>query len=146
VITRAGRRLAGRLVYDLDESEATGTLDAPSRGVNYTIFFSLIASIRLPDPEDRGVESATVLLQSGEELQIEAAGGLDERNAGMLIFVDGGERPEYLVWTDEEGERRAGPHGCAGPRPGLLPDRLPGSPLDPCAATRDFHDPCQFAV
>jgi hypothetical protein len=31
VTTRAGRRLAGRLVYDLDESETTETLDAPSR-------------------------------------------------------------------------------------------------------------------
>jgi len=30
VITRSGRRLAGRLVYDLDESETTETLDAPS--------------------------------------------------------------------------------------------------------------------
>ena len=33
VTTRAGRRLAGRLVYDLDESETTETLDAPSQGV-----------------------------------------------------------------------------------------------------------------
>ena len=50
VTTRAGRRLAGRLVYDLDESETTETLDAPSQGVDYTIPFGLIASIVLPGP------------------------------------------------------------------------------------------------
>lgn len=37
VTTRGGRRLTGRLVYDLDESETTETLDAPSQGVDYTI-------------------------------------------------------------------------------------------------------------
>jgi hypothetical protein len=45
VVTRSGRRMTGRLVYDLDESQTTETLDAPSRGVDYTIPFSSIASI-----------------------------------------------------------------------------------------------------
>jgi hypothetical protein len=102
VTTRGGRRLAGRLVYDLDESETTETLDAPSQGVNYTIPFGLIASIVLPGPEVRGAERARVNLHSGEELQLERAGDLGERNAGMLIFVDGRERPEYVRWTDIE--------------------------------------------
>ena len=51
VTTRAGRRLTGRLVYDLDESETTETLDAPSDGVDYTIPFGLLASIA-PDSGD----------------------------------------------------------------------------------------------
>ncbi len=58
VTTRAGRRLAGRLVYDLDESETTETLDAPSEGVDYTIPFGLIASIVLPGREEGGAERA----------------------------------------------------------------------------------------
>ena len=53
VTTRDGRRLAGRLVYDLDESESTETLDAPSKGVDYTIPFGLIASIVAPDARAR---------------------------------------------------------------------------------------------
>ncbi len=96
VITLAGRRLAGRLVYDLDESETTETLDAPSRGVDYTIPFGLIASIVPPGLE----ESARVTLQSGEELRLEPAGDLGKGNAGLLIFVDGGQRPEYVPWND----------------------------------------------
>ncbi len=90
VTTRAGRRLAGRLVYDLDESETTETLDAPSQGVDYTIPFALIASIVPP----------RVTLHDGEELQLERTGDLGEGNAGMLIFVDGSQRPEYVPWTD----------------------------------------------
>lgn len=93
VTTRAGRRLAGRLVYDLNESETTDTLDAPSQGVDYTLPFGLIASILPP---------GKVTLHAGEELQLERAGDLGEGNGGMLIFVDGRQRPEYVPWTDVE--------------------------------------------
>jgi hypothetical protein len=98
VTTRAGRRLAGRLVYDLDESETTETLDAPAEGVDYTIPFGLITSIVLPRREER----ARVTLSNGEQLQLERRGDLGETNAGMLIFVDGSQRPEYVLWTDVE--------------------------------------------
>jgi hypothetical protein len=102
VTTRDGRRLAGRLVYDLDESETTETLDAPSQGVDYTIPFSLIASIVPPGREDREARHARVTLHSGEELQLERTGDLGAGNAGLLIFVDGGQSPEYVPWTDVE--------------------------------------------
>ena len=102
VTTRAGRHLAGRLVYDLDESETTETLDAPSQGVDYTIPFGLIASLVPPGREERGAQRARVTLHSGEELQLEPTGDLGEGNAGMLIFVDGRQRPEYVPWTDVE--------------------------------------------
>jgi len=102
VTTRAGRRLAGRLVYDLDESETTETLDASSQGVDYTIPFGLIASIVPPGREERGAQRARVTLHNGEELQLERTGDLGEGNAGMLIFVDGRQRPEYVPWTDVE--------------------------------------------
>ena len=102
VTTRAGLRLAGRLVYDLDESETTETLDAPSRGVDYTIPFGLIASITPVGLEERGPQRARVTLHGGGELQLERTGDLGEGNAGMLIFVDGRERPEHVQWTDVE--------------------------------------------
>jgi hypothetical protein len=100
VTTRGGRRLTGRLVYDLDESEITETLDAPSQGVDYTIPFGLIASITPVGREERGAPRAKVTLHAGQELQLDRAGDLGERNAGMLIFVDGRERAEYVEWTD----------------------------------------------
>lgn len=100
VTTRAGRRFAGRLVYDLDESEVTETLDAASQGVNYTIPLGLIASIALVGPEEGGAGRARVTLHSGEELQLERTGDLGEGNAGMLVFADPRQRPEYVSWTD----------------------------------------------
>lgn len=102
VITRDARRLVGRLVFDLDESETTETLDAPSQGVDFTILFGLVASIALPGSEYRGAQQARVILHGGEELQLELRGDLGERNAGMLIFVDGLERPEYVPWNEVE--------------------------------------------
>ena len=102
VTTPAGRRFAGRLVYDLDESEITETLDAPSQGVHYTIPFGLVASIVLPGRGERAAGRVRVTLQSGEELQLERTGDLGEWNAGMLIFVKGRERPEYVPWTEVE--------------------------------------------
>jgi hypothetical protein len=102
ITTRAGRRLTGRLVYDLDESEVTETLDAPLQGVDYTIPFGMIASIVLAGPEVRGVQRARVILHSGEDLQLERAGDLGKGNAGMLIFIGGTPRPEYVPWTEIE--------------------------------------------
>jgi hypothetical protein len=102
VTTRDGRRLAGRLVYDFDESETTETFDAPSQGVDYTIPFGLIASIVPSGREGQSAQRATVVLHDGEELQLERTGDLGEGNAGILIFVDGRERPEYVPWTDVE--------------------------------------------
>jgi hypothetical protein len=98
VTTRAGRRVAGRLVYDLDESETTETLDAPAQGVDYMIPFGSIASIVLP----AGDERARVTLSNGEQLQLDRRGDLGGANAGLLVFADGGQRSEYVLWTDVE--------------------------------------------
>jgi hypothetical protein len=102
VTARDGRRLAGRLVYDLDESETTETLDAPSRGVDYTLAFGRIVAVAIP-PRDAGADArAEVTLASGEALALELDGDLGERNAGLLVFVDGSERPEYVAWGEVE--------------------------------------------
>ena len=99
VTTTSGRTLAGRLIYDLDESETTETLDAPSGGVTYTIPFGLVASIGL-DGHAGAAGHASVTLRSGERLQLERSGDLGDRNAGVLVFVAGEERAEYVAWND----------------------------------------------
>jgi len=107
VTTRAGARLAGRIVYDLDESETTETLDAPAAGVDYTIPFGLVASI---EPDGGGVAAlARVTLRSGEELRLERKGDLGEGNAGLLVFASGSERPDYVPWRDVARIDLAGP-------------------------------------
>lgn len=103
VTTRTGSSLTGRLVFDLDESETTETLDAPAGDVDYTIPFGLVTSIALPGHEGCGDgRHAGVTLHSGETLKLECAGDLGEGNAGMLIFTDGGDSAEYVRWLDVE--------------------------------------------
>jgi hypothetical protein len=100
VTTRDGRRIAGRLVYDLDESESTETLDARAEGVDYTVPFAMVVSIHPASRDGRAAMRARVILRDGEELQFEPSGDLTEGNAGLLIFVDGRERPEYVPWAN----------------------------------------------
>jgi hypothetical protein len=64
--------------------------------------FGSIASIVPRGPEERDTQHASVILHSGEELQIEHGGDLGEGHVGMLIFVDGLERPEYVLWSEVE--------------------------------------------
>ncbi len=102
VTTRSGERLTGRIVFDLDESETTETLDAPSGGVDYTIPLGLVASIVTAGGGGSGPAHAGVALWSGEVLAFERAGDLGEGNAGLLVFVEGRPSAEYVPWTDVE--------------------------------------------
>ncbi len=94
VVTRSGRRLAGRLVFDLDESETTETLDAPLQGVDYTIPFSLIASIV---PEGAGAPDAQRArggpMSSGSPSTFRRRGtpvaALAEANVGAMKCISG---------------------------------------------------------
>ena len=96
VTTHDGRRLHGRIVYDLDESETTETFDAPMKGVDYTIPFGLVASIAVRGADD---DHSKVVLRTGEELQLERRSDLGSQNAGMLVFAEGA-NVEYVPWAD----------------------------------------------
>ena len=100
VTTRSGATHTGRLIYDLDESEVTETLDAPAQGVDYMIPFGLIGSIALPVAASGGAPGARVTLHSGEELVLEASGDLAEGHVGMLIFPDDADRFVHVPWSD----------------------------------------------
>jgi hypothetical protein len=100
VTTRTGREYVGRIVFDLDESEVTETLDAPSEGVDYTLPFERVQSIVLAGGGNRTGGRVDVILRSGERLQLERAGDLGPYNGGLLIFTGDGERAEYVRWSD----------------------------------------------
>lgn len=100
VLTRDGRRLSGRLVYDFDESETTDTFDVSDDDVSYNIPFGMLASIVPRVREGQGAQPARATLQSGEELSLQRSGDLGARQLGLLIFVEGRDRPEYVSWND----------------------------------------------
>lgn len=102
VTTRDGRHLAGRLVFDLDESETTDTLDAPARGIDYLLPFGRVVAI-VPGAGGGGDAARTrVGLDDGEVLELENAGDLGPGNAGMLVFGEGTGLPVYVPWTEVE--------------------------------------------
>jgi hypothetical protein len=70
--------------------------------VHYTIPFGRVASIARSGSEGRGAPFARVTLRDGEALELERAGDLGDGNAGLLIFVEGHPRPEYVPWTEVE--------------------------------------------
>ena len=99
-VTRAGRRLTGRLVYDFDETETTETLDVSLNGVDYAIPFDLIAAIVPPGREGRGTEWGRVVLRSGEELTPERSGDLAGNEVGVHV-----ERPARIIHGDRRNDR-----------------------------------------
>lgn len=100
VVTRAGARLSGRLVYDLDESETAETLDAPRGGLDYTVPFGRIASIVLPERGEDGGGLAVVTLADGHALDLERSGDLADGNPGMLVFAHDGRSPAFVPWVE----------------------------------------------
>ncbi|MDJ0655180.1 MAG: hypothetical protein QNJ40_13545 [Xanthomonadales bacterium] len=94
-----GRRLNGRLVFDLDEHLSVETLDAPSRGIHYTIPFGMIESIQ-QGGGDAGRDYVGVTLHSGESLNLERRDDLGPGNAGMLVLGRNDESPSYVSWSD----------------------------------------------
>jgi len=99
VTNRSGDRFEGRLVYDLDESETTETLDAPIEGLNYTIPFGLIEAIVFTRPS-QSAGYATVTLRTGEELRLELTGDLSPDNTGVLVLSEDGGEPKWVPWGD----------------------------------------------
>lgn len=96
VTTADGRRLRGRIVYDLDESQTTEMLDGHRHDIEYSIPFALVAAV-VPR-----ATSARVLLRSGEELVLDETTDVSDDNAGVLVYEGGGEEPTYVRWVDVE--------------------------------------------
>jgi hypothetical protein len=94
VTTSDGRKLTGILVYDLDESETTELLNGKRHDLEYNIPFSLVATV---EPRH---DSAKVTLTTGEEIVLEGVTDVSADNAGMLIFVPGRAKPDYVAWED----------------------------------------------
>jgi hypothetical protein len=96
VTVAGGRKLSGRIVYDLDESETTEMLDGKRDDIEYSLPFSLVASV-VP----RG-DSSLVTLRSGELIELDDTTDVSDDNGGLLVFTAGNERPTYVGWEDVE--------------------------------------------
>lgn len=83
VITTAGRRITGRVVWDQDESATWEMLDGSWGGVTFQIEFSRIARIT-----SHG-RSVTVGLRDGRTFDLEGSNDVDGDNQGIVVNADG---------------------------------------------------------
>jgi hypothetical protein len=58
-----------------------------------------VGQVALDQPSAMYPPPAGVTLHGGKELQLECAGDLGPRNAGLLVFAAGAPHPEYVPWT-----------------------------------------------
>lgn len=93
ITDRDGKQWAGRIVFDLDESESWEMLDGAREGIEYSIPFERIRAIQpLAD------KATLVTLRSGSKLQLEESQDVSEKNAGILVLQTGRESEHYVTW------------------------------------------------
>lgn len=87
-----GRTLAGRIVWDADESDTSDFLDGDRAGVSYSIPLALVASV-LPEKT-----ASTVTLRNGGRIRLEGQADVAEANLGLLLIEKEGAAPRYVPW------------------------------------------------
>lgn len=93
ITTSDGKRLEGRVIFDLDETLDLEFLDGTSEDIDYAIPFRNIKRL-----EARNLTRSDVTLRNGRTLTLKSAdAGAD--NDGMLVFPDGDEAI-YVRWED----------------------------------------------
>ncbi len=97
VTTRDGRSSAGRIAFDLDETESWEMLDGAQDDVAYALPFERIATV---SPASR--KRTEVVLVGGLKLRLEGPTDVSDSNAGVAFL--GPERaegaPGYLRWDE----------------------------------------------
>lgn len=92
VITRDGRSLSGKIVYDLDESHAFELLQGKEGEFEYSIPFHQVKRIR-PNEWKSAVE-----LINNTKLSLDEGQDVNEKNQGILVFSENNSEPAYLPW------------------------------------------------
>jgi sporulation protein YlmC with PRC-barrel domain len=93
VVTRDGKTLSGKIVFDLDEEFSYELLQGNSGEIKYTTPFYQIKRIEPISPSRSEIE-----LKSGEKISLYDAQDVNERNQGVLVFSKGGDNPVYVPW------------------------------------------------
>ena len=94
VSTFENENIAGRLVFDLDETYQLEMLDGESDDIEYFIPFSAIKSV---EPKNR--KESLVTLTNGENFILGDKVDVSENNDGILVFSDS-DKPRYVPWSN----------------------------------------------
>jgi hypothetical protein len=95
VTLKSGDWRSGKLVFDLDEEWSWEMLDGTSNEIEYSVPFSLVASI-----EPAGGSGSLVRLRSGVELELEDSHDVDRDNSGLVVVPSGAGEPDHVPWRE----------------------------------------------
>ena len=70
-------------------------LDGSSSEIDYTVPFSMVASI-----EPSGGSGSLVRLRNGTELKLEDSHDVDRDNSGVLVIPTGSGEPGHVPWRE----------------------------------------------
>jgi len=85
----------GDLVFDLDEEWSWEMLDGMSGKIDFTVPFSLVASV---EPMDR--DGCLVRLRNGTEVTLEDSHDVDEDNSGVVVIPKNSGEPAHVPWGE----------------------------------------------
>ncbi len=95
VTLKSGDWRTGKLVFDLDEEWSWEMLDGSSKEIDYTVPFSMVASI-----EPSGGSGSVVRLRNGIELELEDSHDVDRDNSGVVVIPNGSGEPGHVPWRE----------------------------------------------
>ncbi|NOS93898.1 MAG: hypothetical protein HOP30_18430 [Cyclobacteriaceae bacterium] len=95
VVTKDGKSLTGKIVFDLDE-ESTYELLQGKQGD-----FEVITPFRdVKRVEPISDHRCSIELKSGKKITLEDAQDVNDRNQGVLVFANAKSDPVYVLWED----------------------------------------------
>jgi hypothetical protein len=95
VVTKDGKTLSGKIVFDLDEEFNYELLQGKQGDFEVITPFRDIKIIE-PISDYR----CNIELKSGKKIRLDDAQDVNERNQGVLIFADNKREPSYVLWED----------------------------------------------
>lgn len=94
VVTRDGKNLTGKMVYDLDEEFDFELLQGKADELEFAIPFRNVKQIAVVNGR-----RAEVTLKGGQKLALSESQDVSELHQGVLIFNDK-DHPAYIAWED----------------------------------------------
>jgi hypothetical protein len=95
VVTKDGKSLTGKIVFDLDE-ESTYELLQGKQGD-----FEVITPFRdIKRIEPLSDYRCSIELKSGKKIKLEDAQDVNDRNQGVLVFAGAKSEPVYVLWEE----------------------------------------------
>lgn len=90
-----GTTTSGRIIYDLDETWELEIIEGNDDEIGYEVPLRNIKRIA-----PKNYDYSTVELRNGDKLLLGGGRDVSERNAGLLIFENGGKSPVHIPWKN----------------------------------------------